>query len=134
MADGATLPVKYQNTRVALATSAKLDEAFKDQFGRASEVHKLALKRELLSMWHQAGDRMEKVTAHLVERFISSVQAKGLEAKLVCNGRGLAVRHKDFLDAIMADKAKAGLPIFEDRAPPKDTRPWLVKPEKDHAT
>lgn len=115
VADGATLPIKYQDAWVALATSTTLDEAFKDQFGQESEVRQLALKRELLSMWRQARDRMEKVAAHLVENFISSVQAKGLKAMLVCNGRDMAVRYKDLVDAIMADRAKNGLPTFECR-------------------
>lgn len=115
VADGATLPIKYQDAWVALATSSKLDEAFKDQFGKESEVRQLALKRELLSMWRQAGDRMEKVAAHLVEHFISSVQSKGFKAMLVCNGRAMAVRYKDLLDASMADRVKAGLPTFESR-------------------
>lgn len=115
VADGATLPIKYRDAWVALATSSKLDEAFKDQFGKESDVRQLALKRELLSMWRQAGDRMENVAAHLVEHFISSVQAKGFKAMLVCNGRAMAVRYKDLLDASMADRAKAGLPTFESR-------------------
>lgn len=115
VADGATLPIKYQDAWVALATSITLDDAFKDQFGQESEVRQLALKRELLSMWRQAGDRMEKVAAHLVEHFISSVQAKGLKAMLVCNGRDMAVRYKDLLDASMADRTKIGLPTFESR-------------------
>lgn len=115
VADGATLPIKYHDAWVALATSATLDEAFKNQFGQESEVRQLALKRELLSMWRQAGDRMEKVAAHLVEHFITSVQAKGFKAMLVCNGRAMAVRYKDLLDASMADRTNAGLPTFESR-------------------
>lgn len=115
VADGATLPIKYQDAWVALATSAKLDDAFKDRFGQESEARQQALKQELLAMWRQAGDRMEKVAAHLAEHFLGNVRAKGLKAMLVCNGRDMAVRYKDLLDAMMTDRAKAGLPTFDSR-------------------
>lgn len=115
VADGATLPIKYQDAWVALAPSAKLDQAFKDQFAKLPEAKQLALQRELLARWRQAGDRMEQVAAHLAEHFITHVQAKGLKAMLVCNGRDMAVRYKDLLDAAMAQRAAQGLPTFESR-------------------
>jgi type I restriction enzyme R subunit len=115
VADGATLPIKYQDAWVALATSAGLDAAFKESFGQESEARQLELKRKLLSMWRQAVDRMEQVSAHLVEHLISNVQAKGLKAMLVCDGRDMAVRYKDLLDAQMLERTKAGLPTFESR-------------------
>lgn len=113
VADGATLPIKYQDAWVKLAADAKLDEAFNEQFAQAPEAHQLALKKALLARWRQAGDRMEQVAVHLVEHFISHVQAKGLKAMLVCNGRAMAVRYKDLLDALMAQRAAQGLPTFQ---------------------
>ena len=113
VADGATLPIKYQDAWVKLAADAKLDEAFNEQFAQAPEAHQQALKKALLARWRQAGDRMEQVVAHLVEHFISHVQAKGLKAMLVCNGRDMAVRYKDLLDALMAQRAAHGLPTFQ---------------------
>lgn len=113
VADGATLPIKYQDAWVALAANARLDQAFKDQFAKLPEAKQLALQRELLARWRQAGDRMEQVAAHLAEHFITHVQAKGLKAMLVCNGRDMAVRYKDLLDAAMAQRAAQGLPTFE---------------------
>ncbi|MBK0415818.1 type I restriction endonuclease subunit R [Chromobacterium haemolyticum] len=115
VADGATLPIKYQDTWVALAPNAKLDQAFKDQFAKESEARQHALKKELLARWRQAGDRMEQVASHLVEHFLSNVQAKGLKAMLVCDGRDMAVRYKDLLDAIMAERTKQGLPTFQSK-------------------
>ncbi|MDP3847642.1 MAG: type I restriction endonuclease [Pseudomonas sp.] len=115
VADGATLPIKYQDAWVALSANAALDQAFKKQFGDASEGKQLALKRELLSRWRQAGDRMEQVAEHLLEHFISNVQAKGLKAMLVCDGRDMAVRYKDLLDASMAKRAALGLPTFDSK-------------------
>lgn len=115
VADGATLPIKYQDAWVALAANAKLDEAFKDQFSTESDVRQHALKRELLGRWRQAGDRLEKVAIHLVEHFIANVQAKGLKAMLVCDGRDMAVKYKDLLNAIMVERTKQGLPTFESR-------------------
>jgi type I restriction enzyme R subunit len=115
VADGATLPIKYQDAWVALSANAELDKAFKDQFGDASEGKQLALKRELLSRWRQAGDRMEQVAEHLLEHFISNVQAKGLKAMLVCDGRDMAVRYKDLLDASMVKRAALGLPTFDSK-------------------
>lgn len=112
VADGATLPIKYLDAWVALAANAKLDEAFKAQFAKASEARQQALKKELLANWRQAGDRMEQVASHLVEHFISHVQAKGLKAMLVCDGRDMAVRYKDLLDGLMTERAKQGLPTF----------------------
>lgn len=111
--DGATLPIKYQDAWVKLAADAKLDEAFNEQFAQAPEAHQLALKKALLARWRQAGDRMEQVAAHLVEHFVSHVQAKGLKAMLVCNGRDMAVRYKDLLDDLMVQRAAQGLPTFE---------------------
>jgi type I restriction enzyme R subunit len=140
VADGATLPIKYQDAWVKLAADAKLDEAFNEQFGvtkppgpgcaqpaphgghekpgkasssHAPEAHLQALKKALLARWRHAGDRMEQVAAHLVEHFLGHVQAKGLKAMLVCNGRDMAVRYKDLLDELMKQRAAQGLPTFQ---------------------
>ncbi len=115
VADDATLPIKYQDAWVALAPNVKLDQAFKDQFTKEPELRQHALKKGLLARWRRAGDRMEQVANHLVEHFISSVQAKGLKAMLVCDGREMAVRYKDMLDAIMAERFEQGLPIFQSK-------------------
>lgn len=113
--DGATLPIKYQDAWVALAPDVNLDQAFKNQFFNKPEARQQALKKELLTRWRQAGDRMEKVAHHLVEHFLTNVQAKGLKGMLVCDGREMAVRYKDLLDAIMKERGKQGLPTFESR-------------------
>ncbi len=115
VADGATLPIKYIDAWVALAADAGLDAAFKDQFAHLPEAKQLALQRELLGRWREAQGRMQQVAAHLVEHFISNVQAKGLKAMLVCDGRDRAVAYKDLLDALMAQRAAQGLPTFESR-------------------
>ena len=115
VADGATLPIKYQDAWVKLAADAKLDAAFDAQFSKESEVRQHALKKELLAKWRMANDRMEQVAVHLVENFISNVQAKGLKAMLVCDGRDMAVRYKDLLDDLMTQRAEQGLPTFESR-------------------
>jgi type I restriction enzyme R subunit len=115
VADGATLPIKYQDAWVALSANVELDAAFKEQFANLSEVRQHELKRELLRRWRQAGDRMEQVAEHLVEHFLSNVKAKGLKAMLVCDGRDMAVRYKDLLDAIMAERVQKGLPIFDSK-------------------
>ncbi|MEF9505377.1 type I restriction endonuclease [Burkholderia sp. 1B3(2022)] len=115
VADGATLPIKYQDAWVALAPDANLDQAFKDQFINEPEARQHALKKELLASWRQAGDRMEKVVHHLVEHFLTNVQGKGLKGMLVCDGREMAVRYKDLLDAIMKERDKQLLPTFESR-------------------
>ncbi|MGF6480812.1 type I restriction endonuclease subunit R [Paraburkholderia sp. JPY419] len=115
VADGATLPIKYQDAWVALAPDVGLDQAFKGQFISEPEARQHALKKALLTRWRQAGDRMEKVAHHLVEHFLNNVQAKGLKGMLVCDGREMAVRYKDLLDAIMKDRGEQGLPTFESR-------------------
>lgn len=115
VADGATLPIKYQDAWVKLAAVAKLDAAFNEQFAKVPEAHQQALKKDLLARWRKAGDRMEQVAAHLVEHFISHVQAKGLKGMLVCNGRDMAVRYKDLLDALMKQRAGQCLPTFESK-------------------
>ncbi|WP_034303844.1 type I restriction endonuclease subunit R [Herbaspirillum sp. RV1423] len=115
VADGATLPIKYLDAWVALAADAGLDAAFDERFARESQSRQHALKRHLLARWRQAGDRMDKVAAHLVEHFLANVRAKGLKAMLVCDGREMAVRYKDLLDAIMRERAARGLPTFESR-------------------
>lgn len=115
VADCATLPIKYQDAWVKLAPSSKLDQAFKDQFAQENEARQLALKKELLARWRQAGDRMEQVAAHLVEHFITNVQVKGLKAMLVCDGRDMAVKYKDLLDGLMQDRQAKGLPTVESR-------------------
>lgn len=115
VADGATLPIKYQDAWVALAADAELDQAFKDQFYKENEARQQALKKALLARWRQAGERMEQVAAHLAEHFVASVQAKGLKAMLVCDGRDMAVRYKDLLDNLMTQRKADGLPTFESR-------------------
>ena len=115
VADGATLPIKYQDAWVKLAPSSKLDQAFKDQFAQEDEVRQQALKKELLARWRQAGDRMEQVAVHLVDNFVTNVQAKGLKAMLVCDGRDMAVKYKDLLDGLMQERQAMGLSTFESR-------------------
>ena len=115
VADGATLPIKYIDAWVALAADAGLDQAFKDQFAHLPEARQLALQRELLRRWREASGRMAQVAAHLVEHFISNVQAKGLKAMLVCDGRDQAVAYKDLLDALMQKRVAQSLPTFESR-------------------
>lgn len=115
VADGATLPIKYLDAWVALAASAGLDQAFDAQFDKEDVARQQALKRELLARWRQAGERMEQVAVHLAQHFIDNVQAKGLKAMLVCDGRDMAVRYKDLLDDIMRRRAEQGLPTFASR-------------------
>ena len=115
VADGATLPIKYQDAWVQLAADAQLDAAFNTQFSQAPPAHQHALKKALLSRWRQAGDRMAQVVAHLAEHFIGHVQAKGHKAMLVCNGRDMAVRYKDLLDALMQQRTAQGMPTFQSR-------------------
>ncbi|MBZ2206252.1 type I restriction endonuclease subunit R [Massilia soli] len=115
VADGATLPIKYQDAWVDLTPDAQLDQAFKDQFDNEVEGRQQALKKALLARWRQAGDRMEQVAAHLLENFVANVQAKGLKAMLVCDGRDMAVRYKDLLDGLMEERKANGLPTFESR-------------------
>lgn len=115
VADGATLPIKYQDAWVDLTPDARLDQAFKDQFDKEAEGRQQALKKALLARWRQAGDRMEQVAAHLAEHFVGNVQAKGLKAMLVCDGRDMAVRYKDLLDGLMKERKANGLPTFESR-------------------
>ena len=115
VADGATLPIKYQDAWVDLTPDAQLDQAFKDQFDKEAEGRQQALKKALLARWRQAGDRMEQVATHLVEHFVANVQAKGLKAMLVCDGRDMAVRYKDLLDGLMEERKATGLPTFESR-------------------
>jgi type I restriction enzyme R subunit len=115
VADGATLPIKYQDAWVDLTPDAQLDQAFKDQFDKEAEGRQQALKKALLARWRQAGDRMEQVAAHLAEHFIANVQAKGLKAMLVCDGRDMAVRYKDLLDGLMKERKANGLTTFESR-------------------
>jgi type I restriction enzyme, R subunit len=115
VADGATLPIKYQDAWVDLIPDEQLDQAFKDQFDKEAEGHQQALKKALLARWRQAGDRMEQVAAHLVEHFVANVQAKGLKAMLVCDGRDMAVRYKDLLDGLMEERKANGLPTFDSR-------------------
>lgn len=115
VADGATLPIKYKDAWVDLTPDAQLDQAFKDQFDKEVEGRQQALKKALLARWRQAGDRMEQVAAHLAEHFVANVQAKGLKAMLVCDGRDMAVRYKDLLDGLMKERKANGLPTFESR-------------------
>jgi type I restriction enzyme R subunit len=115
VADGATLPIKYQDAWVDLTPDAQLDQAFKEQFDKEAEGRQQALKKVLLARWRQAGDRMEQVAAHLVEHFVANVQAKGLKAMLVCDGRDMAVRYKDLLDDLMKERKASSLPTFESR-------------------
>ena len=115
VADGATLPIKYQDAWVKLVTNSKLDQAFKDMFAQEDEARQQALKKELLARWRKAEGRMEQVAAHLVDHFLTNVKAKGLKAMLVCDGRDMAIRYKDLLDALMQERIAKGLPTFESR-------------------
>ncbi|WP_206680809.1 type I restriction endonuclease subunit R [Endozoicomonas acroporae] len=115
VADGATLPIKYQEGMTELTTDAQLDSAFTDTFGQEDEGRQAKLKQALLKKRRTASDRIEANTRHLVDHFLSSVKARGFKGLLVCNGREMAVRYKDTLDRIMAQRAANGEETFESR-------------------
>ena len=115
VADGATLPIKYQEGMTDLTVDPELDTAFGDLFGQEDEARQKQLKQALLKKRRSAQDRIDENAQHLVEHFLSSVKAKGFKGLLVCDGREMAVRYKDTLDAIMAERAEAGQETFESR-------------------
>ncbi|MGI2028699.1 type I restriction endonuclease subunit R [Endozoicomonas acroporae] len=115
VADGATLPIKYQEGMTELTTDAQLDSAFTDTFGQEDEGRQAKLKQSLLKKRRTASDRIEANTRHLVDHFLSSVKARGFKGLLVCNGREMAVRYKDTLDRLMAQRAANGEETFESR-------------------
>ncbi|WP_257286521.1 type I restriction endonuclease subunit R [Endozoicomonas sp. SESOKO1] len=115
VADGATLPIKYQEGMTELTTDAQLDSAFTDTFGQEDEGRQAQLKQALLKRRRTASDRIEANTWHLVNHFLSSVKARGFKGLLVCNGREMAVRYKDTLDRLMAERAANGQETFESR-------------------
>lgn len=115
VADGATLPIKYQEGMTELTTDAQLDSAFTDTFGQEDEGRQAQLKQTLLKKRRTASDRIEANTRHLIGHFLSSVKARGFKGLLVCNGREMAVRYKDTLDRLMAERAANGEETFESR-------------------
>ncbi|WP_067518144.1 type I restriction endonuclease subunit R [Endozoicomonas ascidiicola] len=115
VADGATLPIKYQEGMTALNVSDKLDDAFDDLFGQEENARQAKLKQMLLKKRRTAENRIDENTKHLIEHFLSSVKSRGFKGLLVCNGREMAVRYKDTLDRMMAERAQAGEETFESR-------------------
>ncbi|MBO9492526.1 type I restriction endonuclease subunit R [Thalassotalea sp. G20_0] len=115
VADGATLPIKYQEGMTELTTDTGLDSAFTDTFGQEDEGRQAKLKQALLKKRRTASNRIEANTRHLIGHFLSSVKARGFKGLLVCNGREMAVRYKDTLDRIMAQRAANGEETFESR-------------------
>ncbi|WP_211825328.1 type I restriction endonuclease subunit R [Kistimonas asteriae] len=115
VADGATLPIKYKDGLSEQLVSAELDQAFKDQFGKEDDARQGKLRQALLKKRRTAKERITENSRHLVEHFLSSVKARGFKGLLVCDGRDMAVRYKDTLDAIMAERQAAGLETFESR-------------------
>ncbi len=115
VADGATLPIKYLEGMTDLTVDPELDKAFKDTFAKEDEARQKHLKQALLKKRRTASDRIDENARHLVAHFLSSVKAKGFKGLLVCDGRAMAVRYKDTLDAIMAERAGAGLATFASR-------------------
>ena len=115
VADGATLPIKYQEGMTDLTVDPELDTAFGDLFGQEDEARQKQLKQALLKKRRTAQDRIDENAQHLVQHFLTSVKAKGFKGLLVCDGRDMAVRYKDTLDAIMAERAEAGQDTFESR-------------------
>ncbi|MGI9280510.1 MAG: type I restriction endonuclease subunit R [Endozoicomonas sp.] len=115
VADGATLPIKYQEGMTELTVDPELDKAFGDLFGQEDEVRQKQLKQALLKKRRTAKDRIDENARHLIEHFLGSVKAKGFKGMLVCDGRDMAVRYKDTLDAMMAERKDAGQETFESR-------------------
>ena len=115
VADGATLPIKYLEGMTDLTVDPELDVAFGDLFGQEDEARQKQLKQALLKKRRTAQDRIDENAQHLVDHFLSSVKAKGFKGLLVCDGRELAVRYKDTLNAIMKERAEAGRETFESR-------------------
>ena len=115
VADGATLPIKYQEGMTDLTVDPELDKSFRDLFGQEDEARQKQLKQALLKKRRTAQNRIDENALHLVDHFLSSVKAKGFKGLLVCDGRDMAVRYKDTLDALMAKRAEAGQETFESR-------------------
>ncbi|WOG27881.1 type I restriction endonuclease subunit R [Endozoicomonas sp. 8E] len=115
VADGATLPIKYQEGMTELTVDPELDKAFGDLFGQDDEARQKQLKQALLKKRRTAKDRIDENARYLIEHFLGCVKAKGFKGLLVCDGRDMAVRYKDTLDAMMTERATAGQEIFESR-------------------
>ncbi len=115
VADGATLPIKYLEGMAQWGSDGQLNQAFEEQFGDKSLAHKKKLKQALLSKRRGAISRIEENAADLVTHFLTSVKARGFKAMLVCDGREMAVRYKEVLDAMMQARQDADLATFESR-------------------
>lgn len=115
VADGATLPIKYREGMAEWASDGELKKEFDDQFGTEPLERQKKLKQQLLKKRRGAISRIEENAKHLVEHFLTSVRLRGFKAMLVCDGRDMAARYKDVLNALMAARKAQGLPVFESR-------------------
>ncbi|MCC4821289.1 type I restriction endonuclease subunit R, partial [Vibrio lentus] len=115
VADGATLPIKYLEGMSQWGSDGLLKQAFEDEFANEPLARKKKLKQELLKKRRGALERIEENAKHLVEHFLTGVKPRGFKGMLVCDGRDMAVRYKDMIDEIMAERQSKGLPTFESR-------------------
>lgn len=115
VADGATLPIKYQEGMAQWSSDGKLKHAFEDQFGQEPLARQKKLKQALLKKRRGALGRIEENAKHLIEHFLTGVKSRGFKALLVCDGRDMAVRYKDVIDSIMAARKAQGLATFDSR-------------------
>lgn len=115
VADGATLPIKYQEGMAEWASDGNLKEAFETEFGQEPLARKKKLKQQLLKKRRGAISRIEQNAKHLIEHFLTSVKPRKFKAILVCDGRDMAVRYKDVIDGLMAERQAQNLPTFDSK-------------------
>ncbi len=115
VADGATLPIQYNEGLAPQSVSDELDSAFKDAFGEEEKAKQKALQQALLKKRRLSKGRIEENAKYLVTSFIDSVKAKGFKAMLVADGRAMAIRYQEAILEIMAERRKQGLDTFESK-------------------
>jgi len=115
VADGATLPIKYQEGLAEQMVDPELEQAFKDAFGAEEPAKQKRLKQQLLKKRRKSSERIEQNARHLVEHFLTSVKAKGFKGMLVVDGRDMAVDYQEAIRAIMAERAERGESTFDSK-------------------
>ena len=115
VADGATLPIQYNEGLAPQIVSEELDDAFKDAFGDEDKAKQKALQQALLKKRRMSKGRIKENAKHLVSHFLDSVKPKGFKAMLVADGRAMAIRYQESILKIMAERKKQGLGTFESR-------------------
>lgn len=106
IADGATIPIKYQSRLPQLKVKdSNIDEAFDKLFAEYSLKEKEMIKQKgIKKAIYESDLRIKQIAYDIVEHYINNSYIEGLKAQVVSFSRISATKYKKYIDEAIAVK------------------------------